>query len=585
MFRNQCSLMVNDWRCQMSSKGDPGHGHVIYLTGHGLTIEDAVLVARGDANGVFPRVELHPEARDHMAQMRAEIEKKIEAREVMYGINTGCGSNKDIALEPEELDRYQRKYIKTHAVGFGDFVDPEVIRVMMLLRVNSFAVGNSGVTLGLCNSILELLNRNIIPAVPKYGSVGASGDLIPLAHLGAVLIGRPWAKVFFNGDLRDANTVLLEEGLIDEDHDTLHELSAKEAMGLTNGATYILSLAVLGVYDAQQLVELSDLGVALHLEAVRGELNAFDDRVHLARQHQGQISAAAHIRGLVKDSHRTTKKAQAVMLPFDSCPRDDAPCAKKCPPKEDGKQVKGPRVQDRYSVRCAPQVHGAVRQAITHLASTVVLEMNASTDNPLIFPSKKKPGDYDVLSAGNFHGEILAIPIDGVLIALANLANISNARLYALLEDKRSYGLPNDLSGGEEQDNTGFMIAQYSVAGLVMQMMGLAAGHSRFSIPTSAGQEDYVSNGANAALALRESLGFLEKVLAVEILAGCQAIDLGTPHLGEEHSKLGAGTQLAYDLVREHVAKMGEDDDLYPDIHDVLALVEDGTLHAEISDL
>ena len=331
----------------MSSKGDPGHGHVIQLTGRDRTIEDTVMVARGDADGVFPWVELHPETRDHMALMRDEIDKKVEACELHYGITSGCGSNKDVAIPPEELDRYQRKYVKTHAVGFGDFVDPEVIRAMMFLRVNSFAVGNSGITLELCDSILDLLNRNIIPAVPKYGSVGASGDLIPLAHLGAVLIGRPWAKVFFNGVLRDANTVLLEEHLIDQDRTTLHELSAKEAMGLTNGATYILSLAVLAVHDAQHLVELSDLGVALHLEAVRGELDAFDERRHVARRHQGQIDAAAHILGLVAGSHRTTEEAQLVMLPYDKCPRDDNPCRKKYPPKADDTQVKGPRVQDR----------------------------------------------------------------------------------------------------------------------------------------------------------------------------------------------------------------------------------------------
>lgn len=569
----------------MSSSGDPGHGHVI-VTGHDLdlTIEDVVWVARGNEDGSFPHVELHPETIDRLRRMRTGIQQKIDENEVMYGVNTGCGSNRDITITRDHLDRYQLKYIKTHAVGFGDFIDPEVIRAMMLLRVNSFAQGYSGISIELCEAILTLLNHNIVPAVPRHGSVGASGDLIPLAHLGAVIIGRPWAKVFYQGEIVSANELIEELGLLADGQEALHVLGPKEAMGLTNGATYILSITVLAVHDLSELVDLADLGLALHVEAIRGEMNAFDDRVHKARRHEGQRDSAEHIRNLLRGSRRATREAQQILFPIDKCSIEDKPCAKRCSivDSETGARSKGPRVQDRYSVRCTPQVHGGVRTALEHLRCIVEHEINAATDNPLIF---EREGGFDVLSAGNFHGTPLALPIDYVLNSMAVLAHISNKRFYALLESIRSFGLPNDLSGGKDEDNTGFMIVQYASAGLVMKIQTLAAGHSRLSIDTSAGQEDFVSNGANGALALREAVDLLAQVLATEILAGCQGIDLGNKHLPEELQLLGEGTQLAYNLVREHISMLDEDRDLYPDLQTMLQLIEDGSLHAEIADL
>ncbi len=543
----------------MSTTGEPGHGRVI-LTGRDLTSAQVVLVARG-SNGGFPQVVLSDERRAHMTRMRDAAERKITDGEIMYGVNTGCGSNRDRVISSEDLARYQVKYVKTHACGSGEPIHTEVVRAMMLLRVNSFAVGNSAMTLELCDLLLDLLNRNIVPAVPEFGSVGASGDLVPLAHIGTILIGVSGAQVYYHGELRDALEVFEGEGL---QH---HTLRAKEAMGLTNGSTFMLSIATLALNDAKGLLDLANLDVALHMEAIRGEGNAFDARIHEARGQQGQIWVASQVRALLEGSQRTTRAAQAVNFPFESS---------SCMP--DGS--KGPRVQDAYSVRVAPQAHGAAADSLIFFEAVVQRELNAATDNPLVF--EKEDGGFDVLSGGNFHGDPLAIPLDTLAIALAKLGSIVERRLYRLLNPAFNSGLPANLSGTDASDDTGFMIVQYSQASRVMHNMGLAAGCSTLNIPTSMGQEDYVSNGANSAWVIRKSLGNLRTILAMSLLADCQAVDLGSRYLEEGMLWLGAGTQRAHDLIREHVPMMEEDRFLYPDIQTVRRLIMDGSLIAAL---
>ncbi|KKR54670.1 MAG: Histidine ammonia-lyase [Parcubacteria group bacterium GW2011_GWA2_40_23] len=531
-----------------------GDGHVIHLKGK-LSFLEVVRIARAHTSD-FPMVRLDPEVRDRMVVIRGWLEKLIPRR-VMYGINTGCGSNRNKIIPLADLIRYQKKYIMTHAVGFGQPLPREVVRAMMLLRVNSFSLNNSAMTVQLCELILDLLNMDITPVIPEFGSVGASGDLVPLAHLGAVLIGLPWAEVFYKGERRNAREVFTEVKL---EH---HVLQPKEAMGLTNGATFILANAALGVHDAFGLLTLANLGAALHAEAIRGELNAFDARIHEARHQDGQQIVASELRDLLAGSLRTTSEAQKI----------DFPDEKKRP---DRRKRKGSRVQDAYSLRCAPQAHGAVYDALLNLATIVQNEINASTDNPLVFAGKR--GKLSVLSGGNFHGDPLAIPLDAAIIALAKLASISNARLYRLLNPAWSFGLPADLAGSDDEDNTALMIAQYAVASRVMHAQGLAgAAFSALSIPTSMQQEDYVSNGANSAWGLRKTLGDLRSVLAVELLAGCQAVDLGTPHLGDL-AVLGQGTKRGYDCIRQYVPMMHEDRSLYPDIQRVRELVTKGEL-------
>ena len=545
----------------MSALGDPGH--VIQLTGQSLSMADVVLISRGDETGEFPRVELHPKTRKHMVRMRLAFEEFLR-HNVVYGGNTGCGARRNIVIPMNDLLRYQRKYIMTHAVGTGKPLEQEIVRAMMLLRVNSFAVGNSAVTVKMCDLLLELLNRNIIPVVPEFGSVGASGDLVPLAHIGTVLIGLPGAQVLYQGETREAVDVFEEiEALAPI------ELQTKEAMGLTNGSTFILSMAVLAAHDAQGMLALANLDVALHMEAIRGERNAFDSRIHKARRQRGQIAVAKSVRGLLKGSKRITKRAQGVKFPLE-----------KITLLKNGKP--GPRVQDAYSARATPQAHGAVADTINELIRVVTAEINASTDNPLIFETKS--GSFSVLSGANFHGDPLAIPLDALAIALAKLGSIVERRLYRLLDPGFNSGLPENLSG-EAEDDTGFMILQYSQASRVMANQGLAAGHSVLNVPTSMGQEDYVSNGANSGWVVRKVLGNLRSILAMGLLADCQAVDLGAKYLGEKLSQLGEGTQLGYNLIREHVSMMKADRYLHPDIQAVRRLIVDGSLAFEIRDL
>jgi histidine ammonia-lyase len=537
--------------------GEPDH--VVLLKGEGLTYDQVTRIARGDPEtGLFPRVELHPDRIEVMQEMRDGIEAKIEAGEIMYGVNTGCGSRRNQAIKGEDLLRYQFKYAGAHSCGEGAHLPIEVVRAMLALRVNSFAVGNSGITLALCNCMLDMLNKNVIPVVPEFGSVGASGDLIPLAHIGSVIFGfeDENVEVFDNGHRCHARDAFRKHGI------KHHELQAKEAMGLTNGATMILAIACLALTDIYELILLGDLALALHLEAIRGELNAFDRRIHDARNQHGQMACAERIRIMTRGSLRCTAGAQAIVFPHENVKRG-----------EDGERV--PRVQDEYSIRCTPQSHGAILDAWYYLRKIVSREINASTDNPLIFADGN--GGFDVLSGGNFHGDTLCIPIDAMKVGLAKLARISDRRFYHLLDPAFSHGLPSDLAGNDEDDNSGLMIAQYATAAAAMRTSMLAIPGGIFNIPTSAGQEDYISNGANAAWMMRKALGALRTILGWEIIAGCQAISLGIPHL-DHLGKLGEGTQLAFEFVREHIDRMDGDRYLYADIEAMRPLIVDHSL-------
>jgi len=522
---------------------------ILEIDGQSLTIADVLNVARG-SNGVYPIVRLKAEKRRYLAEIRSALEA-ILPYEVAYGINTGCGSRKDEIIEKEKLLDYQKKYIQAHAVGVGDDLPIETVRAMMLLRVNSLAVGPSAVTPELCEFILELLNRNIIPAIPALGSVGASGDLIPLAHLGAVMIGRRWAEVFYEGQKLPVRKVFQELGI------ERYVLQPKEAMGLTNGATLMLAQAILAYHEGMKLLQIANVAVALNLEAVRGEKNAFDARIHAARRQTGQILVAQQMRELFDGSILMTPEAQAVSI--------------------NSRKVfkKYRRVQDAYSLRCVPQVHGAIWDALEYLRDKIEKELNAATDNPLVFQEGSK---FTVLSGGNFHGEPLAIPLDTVGIAMAKLAAISNARQTRILSRRMNYGLPQDLSGRGQSNDTGFMITQYMVASQVNALVWAASPASPINIPTSDGQEDYVSMGSTSAWKLLFFLERLEYVLANEILLACQGISLvqralkkkGYPHL----AILGKGTQLVYNLVREKIPVVNCDTDLKPLLDEAIELVK-----------
>ena len=527
----------------------------VLLDGQALTIEQVVRAARGD-DGVYPMVAVSAEATEKIIHMREAIESMV-AEKVMYGINTGAGVNRNRVVPANLLLGYQRDYILAHCVGNGPYLSKEITRAMMLLRVNSFAVGHSGVTIELCQRILELLNGDVIPAVPQFGSLGASGDLAPLAHLGAVLIGHADTHVWYQNELHPTREVFQKLAI------EPYKLKAKEAMAITNGSTMTLAYACFIVSEAEQLLRLANLAAAMNIEAVRAEKNAFDDRIHEARNQLGQQAAAAEIKALLFGSKRISVRAQRVCFLHES--RRD--CVEACDQA---------RVQDAYSIRCVPQMHGACFDALTYLRDIVTRELNAATDNPLIFA---KGEGFEVLSGGNFHGDTLAIPLDTMAIALAKLTNAVNARLFRLINKQYNFGLPQDLSANDDSQSTGFMIVQYACLGDALRASTLAMPASVFTGVTSGGQEDIVSNGANAAWKTFQIVDFVRDALAKEFLAVCQAIDLGADKLGPELSQLGAGTEKAYKRIRREVSMMRKDRYLRTDIEAIKALIVRGDLH------
>lgn len=523
----------------------------VVVDGHSLTIDEAIHVS-GISGNSLPKVIIDTDKLEQLRRTREALMAKVPI-EHMYGVNTGCGSNKNRIIPIEDIVRYQAKYIPVHACGSGDFLPAHIVRTMILCRLNSLLWGASALSIELIERLADLLNHDIVPLIPSFGSVGASGDLIPLAHLGMVLGGIDSDKVMviYDSEKMTAAQAFAMTGL------KFVELGPKEAMGLTNGATLILAQAIHAVDQAENLLATSNVALALGLEAIRGERNAFDPRIHNARGFFGQLAVAEQVLQLLNGSKRTTREAQKEHFFSETDPRDKG----------------DPRIQDAYSFRCAPQVHGSVTDSLGFVRQTVETELNAATDNPLIF--ENEDGSFDVLSGGNFHGEPLAHALDLLAIVMASLAGISDRRTFRLINSELSYGLPQDLSGTDASDNTGFMIAQYGGASRVTHTKILAAPASVDSIPTSGNQEDYVSMGSISAHKVLQQLPYVTTVLATEILIACQGIDLGAEKLGDL-AALGEGTQKAYDLVRQLVTQMGDDRWLYPDLQAVEGLIKSG---------
>ncbi len=535
----------------------------VKVTGHELTIEQVVAVARCHA-----KVEIDEQAFERLKTMRAALEQRIKDKKVMYGVNTGCGSRKTNVLSPEELSDYQMSYIPAHCCGHGEPMPEEVVRAAMLIRLNSFLRGNSGLRPEISKRLHDFLNLGLTPVVPRYGSVGASGDLVPLAHMTAALIGLPNGRVTIVAadggsqelDSAQALKMFQLEPII---------LQAKEAMGLTNGANFIAGMGCLAVYDGWDLFKQANLALSLSLEAIRGESDAFDERLHLARPLPGQSRVAEAVREFTKDSQRMTEAARFVNL------KDEKPICDKT-------GLKVPRVQDAYSFRCAPQIHASAFHALTHAEELLNLEINASTDNPLIF----EDGDtYQTLSGGNFHGQPLASMLEYVTLSLAPLAGVSDRRFFALLDIKSSFGLPADLAG-PKLVNTGLMILQYAGASLVNQVAQRCSPCSVHSVPTSANQEDWVSMGMNSALNLREVLPMIRWVLAAELLAAAQGIKLIEPQMAMTEFALGKGTTAVYEVIVSTLfADVGEDPETWfndrdpsEDTKKLSRMLEDGSL-------
>jgi len=451
------------------------------------------------------------------------IEAVIRNKTVVYGVNTGFGNFKNKIISSEDIKTLQKNLIRSHSTGVGELLSPEQSRAIMLVRLNSLAQGYSGVRLEFLEFVCDLLNKGVAPVIPSKGSVGSSGDLAPLSHAGLLLMGegRAWYenKIFESSEIFKK---LKLKPLVFE---------AKEGLAWNNGTSAMTGISALAFHRAERLLYLADLGCSLTLEAICGVTDAFDHSIHKIRPHNGQGLSAENIRKFVEGSKLVDSQKE--------------------------------RVQDSYTLRCAPQVHGAVRDACQYVKSVIEIELNSVTDNPIVFSDSGK-----VLSGGNFHGEPMAIAMDTLGIAISELGNISERRTAKLVDPSTNEGLPAFLIDTKKAGlNSGLMITQYTAAALVSENKVLAHPASVDSIPTSANQEDHVSMGTIAARKAFEIIKNVEDVLSIEFLTACQAIDFRDPE------KLGKETKKMYRLVRKTVSFISEDRELAPEISKIKNLL------------
>jgi histidine ammonia-lyase len=511
----------------------------IILDGESLTFGQVAAAAYGKPDA--PRVELSEKAKTKITRAAEAVQTLVERGEIAYGITTGFGAFKDKIISPEETEQLQRNILLSHSVGVGKPFDTPTTRAIMLIRANTLARGYSGIRLETLELLLELLNRGVHPVIPEKGSLGASGDLAPLAHMACVLIGEGEAE--FEGEILSGRDALEKANL------SAATLAAKEGLALTNGTTVMTAVGLLETRRAKRLATIADLAGCLSLEALNGTTRAFDERIHALRPHPRQIICAASLRTILESSE--------FVRPNDS-----------------------PNVQDAYTLRCMPQVHGACLDAIDYAEWVVNLELNAVTDNPLIFvseqqsavsgqPEEEKATDngqratdeikIEVISGGNFHGEPLALSMDYLAIALTELGNISERRIMKLTdESSNAHVLPAFLTedGGL---NSGFMIVQYTAAALCNENKTLAHPASADTIPSSANVEDHVSMGVTSVLKLRRIVENLEQILALELFCAAQGVDFRKKIIGAEKN-LGKETQKIYNLIRSRVPFIEKDE-------------------------
>jgi histidine ammonia-lyase len=494
------------------------------LTGDDLVLKDVWEVALGGRT-----VTLAASARDRMAAAREIVEHAAHGREEhTYGVNTGFGRFVSRSIPEELTEELQLRLLRSHACGVGEPYPEEVVRAAMLLRANALAKGYSGARIETVELLVECLNRAVLPYVPSRGSVGASGDLAPLAHLALPLVGEGEATV--DGRRLPGAEALAEVGLEPV------RLQAKEGLSLVNGTQFMAAFGALGVVRARRLAKAADIACAQSLEALQGSRTSFLPQVHALRPLQGQADSAANVLQLLEDS--------AINESHRWCDK----------------------VQDAYSLRCAPQVHGASRDLLDYAARTVSVELNAATDNPLVLVE-----DEMLVSNGNFHGQPLAFALDTLAMAVSELADIAERRVERLVNPSLSGGLPAFLTG-DGGLNSGFMIPQYVAASLVSENKVLAHPAAVDSIPTSAGQEDHVSMGNASGLKAWQVLANAERVLAIELLAGAQGVEFLAP------LQPGVGVRAAREFVRSLSPRLRDDRPLAPDIEVVAAAVRDGSL-------
>lgn len=495
------------------------------INGNQLTLERLYEAAFDGAE-----VALEPAARARMEASRAVIDALVASNQTAYGVNTGFGDLAEVRISADQIRQLQVNLVRSHACGVGAPLTESETRAVLLLRANALAKGLSGVRPILVETLCAMLNRRVHPVIPSQGSVGASGDLAPLAHLALVVIGE--GEALYEGAKLAGTEAMRRAGI------SPLQLEAKEGLSLLNGTQGMLALLALALREAEILADAADVAAALSLDALRGSPAAFDERIAQARPYPGAATTARNLLRLnrgsqIRESHRAAER--------------------------------DPRVQDAYSLRCTPQVHGAVRDALAQARAIASIELNSATDNPLVFADGKSVGTGEVISGGNFHGQPLAMTADQLAVALATLGGISERRIEHMTNPHTSL-LPPFLAPNAGL-NSGFMLAQVTAAALAGENKTLATPHSVDSIPTSGNQEDYVSMGMAAARRLRPMLENLRHILAIELLAACQGIDLLAPlHTGAE-------AQRAYALVRSVSAQLDADRPLAPDINAVASLI------------
>jgi histidine ammonia-lyase len=485
------------------------------------------------------RAKLSSTAKKKIIQARTLIDRWVSNDEIVYGVTTGFGEFSNVRVKKQDIEQLQENLIFSHAAGAGDMLPTEIVRAMMVLRINALAKGYSGIRLSTVQLLMEMLNHNIIPMIPSQGSVGASGDLVQLAHLVLAMMGKGKVRIKGKGKVMGAATAFHRYKLQPV------KLTAKEGLALINGTQMMTAYAALAVYQAKRLAKIADIVSAISVESLRGSDTAYDERIHRLRPYKGQELVAKNMRRLMHKSELRESHRQHDM-----------------------------RVQDAYSMRCIPQVHGASRDAIDYVHDKVSIEINSANDNPLIFP---KDGIH--LEGGNFHGQPMALAMDFLAIALSELANISERRIERLVNGSLS-GLPRFLTpnGGL---HSGLMIAQYTAASLVSENKVLAHPASVDSIPTSANQEDHNSMGSISAQKAWRVLKNTQTVLAIELLCACQGMDFARTLNHSKPLKSGEGTETAYRFVRRTIKHLNRDRVLYDDIQKSLGLIEQGNiLHA-----
>jgi histidine ammonia-lyase len=497
-------------------------GNSLLLTAEPLTLDTLAWFVSAQ-----PPVTLSQAGQAAVIHSRQVIETILQDGRAVYGVNTGFGKFADVRIPTDQMAELQHRLILSHAAGVGPPIPLDIVRLMLLLKLNALCQGYSGIRLAVVQLLLDMLNRQVLPVIPSKGSVGASGDLAPLAHLALVMIGagQAWVRGGKGWEILPGNVALDGAGLVPL------RLAAKEGLAILNGTQAMTAYAAWSLLQARNLLETADIIGAISLEGLLGTLTAFDARIHSLRHHPGQQQVATNVRRLLADSpivasHRTSDH----------------------------------KIQDAYSLRCMPQVHGAIRDAVAHVTAVVEREINAVTDNPLVFAD-----EHEVLSGGNFHGEPVAMAADYLAIALAELASIAERRIAHLLDPTMS-----ELSGFltlEGGLNSGFMIAQVTAAALVSENKVLAHPASVDSIPTSANKEDHVSMGMHAARKTADILEHVECVLAIELLCAVQALDLRAPLAPAR------ATAAVRDLLRQHVPFWQEDRLMHRDIETARELI------------